>query len=62
MQSEISDLYTGSVKADDTGDPFLPVQMQRGYGRTDTQWKKKVDHLVTALLDGDNRLQAVLLL
>ena len=56
---EVSELCSGCGKAVDTGDPILPVQMPRGYGGTGILWKKTIDHLVTALPDGGNRIQCV---
>ena len=36
------------------GDPVLPVQMPRGYGGTAVLWQKKIDHLITPIIDGGN--------
>ena len=57
--NEISDLCIGRGKSVDTRDSILPVQMPRGYGRTAVLWKKQIDHLITALPDGGNRIQCV---
>ena len=52
------DLF-GVGKATDTGDPILPVQMPRGYGGIGILWQKKLDHLITPVADGGNRIQCV---
>ncbi|MEW8548177.1 MAG: endonuclease/exonuclease/phosphatase family protein, partial [Candidatus Thiodiazotropha sp.] len=57
--NEISDAYMGQCKAVDTDDPILTTQMPRGYGGTAVLWKKQINHLVTALQDGGNRIQCV---
>lgn len=57
--NEISELCVGKGKAVDTGDLILPVQMPRGYGGTAIVWKKQIDHLITPISDGGNRIQCV---
>ena len=51
--------YIGCDKAVDTGSPILPVQMPRGYGGVGILWKDSIDHLVTKILDGGNRIQCI---
>ena len=51
--------FNGAGKALDSSDLITPVQMPRGYGGIGLLWKKDVDHLVTELLDGGNRIQCV---
>lgn len=51
--------FNGCGKAVDTGDPILPVQMPRGYGGTAILWRKDIDHMVSVLPDGSNRIQCV---
>ena len=51
--------FVGCGKAVDTGDPILPVQMPRGYGGTAILWQSNMDHLVTRLSDGGNRIQCI---
>lgn len=51
--------FSSSGKAVDTGSPILPVQMPRGYGGTAILWRKSIDHLVTSLPDGCNRIQCI---
>ncbi|MCG7866407.1 MAG: hypothetical protein JAY74_08520, partial [Candidatus Thiodiazotropha taylori] len=51
--------FVGCGKAVDTGDPVLPVQMPRGYGGTAVLWRDSIDHLVTKLPDGGNRIQCI---
>ncbi|MEW8545272.1 MAG: hypothetical protein AB2693_17245 [Candidatus Thiodiazotropha sp.] len=55
----VSEYFNGCGKAVDTGNPILPVQMPRGYGGTAVLWRKSIDHLVTALPDGCNRIQCI---
>ncbi|MEW8547754.1 MAG: reverse transcriptase family protein, partial [Candidatus Thiodiazotropha sp.] len=56
---EICKNLNGCGKAVDTGDQILPVQMPRGYGGVAILWKENIDHLVTILPDGGNRIQCV---
>lgn len=56
---EIQESFTGIGKAVDSTDPILPVQMPRGYGGVAILWKKNIDHLVSVLPDGGNRIQCV---
>ncbi|MES9884980.1 MAG: reverse transcriptase family protein [Sedimenticola sp.] len=51
--------FTGVGKAVDTGDPILPVQMPRGYGGVGVLWKKDIEHLVTVIPEGGNRIQCI---
>ena len=51
--------FVGCGKAVDTGDPILPIQMPRGYGGTAILWQANIDHLVTRLSDGGNRIQCI---
>ena len=51
--------FSSCGKAVDTGCPILPVQMPRGYGGTVIFWRKSIDHLVTPLPDGFNRIQCI---
>ena len=51
--------YIGCGKAVDTGSPILPVQMPRGYGGVGILLKDSIDHLVTKILDGGNRIQCI---
>ena len=55
----VSEEMIGSGKATVTGDAILPVQMPRGYGGTAVLWQKKIDHLITPITDGGNRIQCV---
>ena len=57
--NRVCDSLLGVGKATDTGDLILPVQMRRGYGGTGILWQKKLDHLVTPITDGGNRIQCV---
>ena len=57
--NDVSQAMLGSGKATDTGDPILPVQMPRGFGGTAILWQKKIDHLITSITDGGNRIQCV---
>ena len=57
--NEISNIYCGTGKAVDTGDPILPVQMPRGYGGVGVLWKKEIDHLIQVQQDGGNRIQCI---
>ena len=50
---------TGCRKSVDTGNPILPIQMPRGYGGTAILSKKDIDHLITRLPDGGNRIQCI---
>ena len=49
----------GAYKAVDSTDPIMPVQMPRGYGGVGILWKKDIDHLVTIVPDGGNRIQCI---
>ena len=53
--------YNGAGKVVDFRDPITQVQMPRGYGGIGILWKKNIDHLVTELPDGGNRIQCVLI-
>ena len=55
----VCDDLLGVGKATDTGDPFFPVQMPRGYSGTGILWQKKLDHLITPIADGGHRIQCV---
>lgn len=55
--SMVSDEMVGAGKAVDSSDPILPVQMPRGYGGTAILWQKTIDHLITPVPDGGNRIQ-----
>ena len=56
---EFHENYSGVGKAVDSDDPILPVQMPRGYGGVGILWKKDIDHLISVIPDGGNRLQCV---
>ena len=56
---EFHENYSGVGKAVDSDDPILPVQMPRGYGGVGILWKKDIDHLISVIPDGGNRLQSV---
>ena len=51
--------FNSCGKAVDTGNPILPIQMPRGYGGVAILWRKDIDHLVTTLSDGSNRIQCI---
>ncbi|MCG8033052.1 MAG: endonuclease/exonuclease/phosphatase family protein, partial [Candidatus Thiodiazotropha taylori] len=51
--------FNGCGKSVDTGNPILPIQIPRGYGGTAVLWRKELDHLVTKLPDGGNRIQCI---
>ena len=55
----VCEKMSGTGKAVDTGDPILPVQMPRGYGGVGVLWRKSIDHLVTSVHDGANRIQCI---
>ena len=55
----VSEDMIGTGKATDTGNPILPVQMPRGYGGTAILWQKEIDHLISPITDGGNRIQCV---
>ncbi|MCG7868271.1 MAG: reverse transcriptase family protein, partial [Candidatus Thiodiazotropha taylori] len=55
----ICENFNGCGKAVDTGNPILPIQMPRGYGGTAVMWTKDIDHLITKLPDGGNRIQCI---
>ena len=57
--NEISNIYRGTGKAVDTGDPILPVQMPHGYGRVGVLWKKVIYQLIQVQKDGGNRIQCI---
>ena len=55
----IQEDFNGAGKAVDSYDLIPPVQMSRGYGGIGILWKKHIDHFVTELPDGGNRIQCV---
>ena len=55
----VCEAFNSCGKAVDTGNPILPVQMPRGYGGVAILWRKDIDHLVTTLPDGTNRIQCI---
>ena len=59
MLKGIHEDFNGAGKGVDSGDPITPVQMPRGYGGIGILWKKDIDHLVTELPDGSNRIKCV---
>ena len=48
-----------SGKSIDMNNPIPPTQKPRGFGGTAVLWKRKHDHLVSSLPDGDHRIQAI---
>ena len=44
------------VKCVDDADPILPVQPPRGYAGTGILWHKDLNHLITAIPDGSDRM------
>ena len=50
---------TGKFKAVDDSDPIPSIQKPRGYGGVGILWRKSLDHLVTVLEDGSERIQCV---
>ena len=55
----ISNIYCGTGKAVDTGDPILPIQMSRRYGGVGLLWKKEIDHLIQVQKDGETEFSAL---
>ena len=49
----------GTGKAVDDSDPIPPIQKPRGYGGVGILWRKSLNHLVTVLEDGSERIQCV---
>ena len=47
------------VKCVDDADPILPVQPPRGYAGIGILWHKDLNHLITAIPDGSDRIAAV---
>ena len=56
---EIHADFTGCGKSVDNTDPLLPSHLPRGYGGVCILWRKTIDHLVTSLEIGNNRIQAI---
>jgi len=56
---EIHEDFTGCGKSVDNTDPLLPSHLPRGYGGVCILWRKTIDHLVTPLEIGNNRVQAI---
>lgn len=59
MLETVCESLNGCGKAVDTDNPILPIQMPRGYGGAAILWKKEIDHLVTKVPDGGNRIQCI---
>ena len=49
--------YAG--KGVDFYNPLSPIQLPRGYGGVAILWKSSIDHLVTVLPDGNQRMQCI---
>lgn len=57
--SEIGQNLCFAAKGVDLYNPISPVQVPRGYGGVAILWKKDMDHLVTKLDEGNQRIQCV---
>ncbi|KAK3089516.1 hypothetical protein FSP39_004221 [Pinctada imbricata] len=57
----IDDNIRGCGKAVDDRNPIPPVQKPRGYGGVGILWRKDLDHLVTAISEGNERMQCVII-
>ena len=57
----ISDGLQGCGKSVDDDDPIQPIQKPRGYGGVGILWADSIDHLVTPISDGSNRIQCIIL-
>jgi exonuclease III len=55
------DNICAAVKCVDDEDPISPLQRPRGKGGVAIIWKKDIDHLVTALEDGGDRIQCIII-
>ncbi|MES9904479.1 MAG: reverse transcriptase domain-containing protein [Sedimenticola sp.] len=59
LLNEVNDQYIGSGKSVDMNDPIAPVQMPRGYGGVAILWNKNINHLVTDLDLGNERIKCI---
>ena len=59
LLSEISQEYNVSRKSVDFFDPITPAQIPRGFGGVAIYWKKTLDHLITDIEIGNERIKCI---
>jgi len=57
--NEIHENLIGIGKSVDDKDPIQPSHMPRGYGGVGILWRKEIDHLISVVAIGNERIQCV---